>query len=111
MKGVRDLKLRGASKRQTAILQARAALEAGQKFAFINISENDKGIYRVQWKGRARNGQRRIKMRMVYDMSQRQIVTKPRPWLRPAMESTTRKGQKIFTTMARQELARRKLIR
>lgn len=111
LKSVRPRQFNGVTNKQTAFVQAKLALEAGDKFSYIKTSNRDVGIYRVQWRGRSKTGQRKIKMRMVYDLSNRQIRTKKNPWLRPAMQEAARKAPRIFSSFARQELARRGLLK
>lgn len=111
MSAIKPMPYQGVSGQQTAFVQAKLALQAGQRFAFIQVGSESVGIYRVQWKGRSKSGRKGIKMRMVYDLSNRAIKTKKKPWLSPAMRQTIPKGQKIFNSFARQELARRGLLK
>ena len=68
------------SRAQRAAATVEAAVEAGDKFIFLDLGEA-KGIYRIE-------GRRNPVIRMVYDVSRPAVDIPAAPWLGPSLEAT-----------------------
>jgi hypothetical protein len=57
---------------------------------FLDLGRR-KGLFRVTGSGKGK-----LRVRMLYDLSQKTVVTKPRPTLEPTVELMTYKAPRIF---------------
>ena len=82
---VRGKRVEVRSLEQEIFLRVRAAVEAGNKFVILD-TRSKKGLYRIRGRGRVTQGGRvkGIKMRMLYDLSKKQVPITKNPWLEPA---------------------------
>lgn len=72
-------RIKAANRRQRNLIAVKEAAKTGHPFVWLDLGRK-KGLFRVT------GSERRPKVNMVYDMSERTVVIPANPWLRPAVD-------------------------
>ncbi len=92
---------KGSKKQRNAIAIQQAA-KTGQKFVFLELQRR-KGIFKVI-------GKRKIKIKMVHDLTRKSVIIPKNPWLKPAFDETIRMIPAFYADALRFQLKRRGLL-
>jgi hypothetical protein len=95
---------RSQSRAQRNIVAIRRAAASGRKFVFLDL-QRSKGIFKVT------GGQRRPKIKMVYDLSRQSVVIPANPWLRPAFNEAITMQPAFYADALRFQARRHGLFR
>ena len=92
-------KINAFSKKQRNFLLIRQATKQANKYVFLDFNKN-KGIFKVKGK------KDKAKIKMVYDMSNKTITIKKKPWLNPAVKETIKMIPAFYADALRFQLRR-----
>jgi phage gpG-like protein len=78
-------------------VRAVEAKKTGNKFAFLDMTQRKKGIYKFTNVRIGRNGKlKNMRASLVHDLSQKSIVIPKTPWLSPALNKVEKKMPRIY---------------
>ena len=92
------------SRRLQNLLAIKKAATSGQKYVFLDLGKT-KGIFKIV------GGKRNPKIKMVHDISRKNVKIKPDPWLKPAFDQAIQLMPEIYTKSLIFQLKKQNLFR
>lgn len=100
---------RAKSAKQAIFLTLLDAARKKRKFVFLATSRRA-GIFRITGEKDHRGHIRKIKTKMMYNLSQRSVNIRPRPWLKPAFDEAMKKMPEIYKKALEFQIKKHKLF-
>lgn len=90
----------GATLRERNLIRAIKAKRAGRRYVLLERRSGGKGLYEIM------RTKKRIKVRMLYDLSHEMTRTPPSPTLAPALQAVGKKASRIMKRALLRQFAR-----
>lgn len=100
---LKNARVKAKTRRQRNVAAVQAAAETGHKYVFLELTRTQ-GIFRVL------GGKRKPRIKMVHDLTRKQVIIKKKPTMQPSLTKVTPKLENLALNALQQQVERQRLF-